>query len=310
MGAIADAATGLCVGNMVEHPSVPGIGRVGAVDGDRVRVDCFESVAAPVVGSCWVAATECRLARLLSQTRVYWQDPDTGNWRAGRIVGGDASQYFIRLLAPSRPGWPMEPQSRVSLHQWYPHSGFSRASRRTRILYYRQITTRQQRCRENSPSTEPGALQSFRRKRGATVDARQQSGNSPFEVPASLRERARGIVGRQWVVDRVLDWLQHGSERYFLLTGAPGTGKSTIAAWLAMASPDGDGDGEDLGTVRAAWSARHFCMMRGAGGSVDPRRFTQLVANQLANRYDEFALAVAPSIGPQYNIRLEGRENC
>jgi hypothetical protein len=110
-------------------------------------------------------------------------------------------------------------------------------------------------------------------------------------------------------VDRVLDWLQHGSERYFLLTGAPGTGKSTIAAWLAMASPDGDGDGEDLGAVRAAWSARHFCMMRGAGGSVDPRWFTQLVANQLANRYDEFALAVAPSIGPQYNIRLEVREN-
>ena len=50
-------------------------------------------------------------------------------------------------------------------------------------------------------------------------------------------------------------------------------------------------------------------MMRGAGGSVDPRRFTQLVANQLANRYDEFALAMAPSIGPQYNIRLEVREN-
>src|SRR2546423_14730832 len=97
MGATTDAAAGLCVGNMVEHPSVPGIGRVGAVDGDKVRVDCFESVAAPVVGSCWVAATECRPARLLAQTRVYWQDPDTGNWRAGRIVGGDASQYFVRL---------------------------------------------------------------------------------------------------------------------------------------------------------------------------------------------------------------------
>lgn len=97
MGATADASAGLAVGNMVEHPEVPGIGRVGAVDGDRVRVDCFESVAAPVVGSRWVAASECRPARLLVQTRVYWQDPDTGNWRAGRIVGGDASQYFVRL---------------------------------------------------------------------------------------------------------------------------------------------------------------------------------------------------------------------
>jgi hypothetical protein len=86
------------------------------------------------------------------------------------------------------------------------------------------------------------------------VDTGHQSGSSPYEVPASLQERAQGIVGRQWVVDRVLEWLQHGSERYFLLTGAPGTGKSTIAAWLAMPSPDGDGDGdgygENLGTAR------------------------------------------------------------
>jgi ATP-dependent helicase HepA len=82
---------------MVEHPSAPGIGRVGAVDGDRARVDCFESVAVPVVGSRWVAAAECRPAELLPQTRVYWQDPDTGNWRAGRIVGGDTSEYFVRL---------------------------------------------------------------------------------------------------------------------------------------------------------------------------------------------------------------------
>ncbi len=97
MGGTVGAATGLRVGNMVEHPSMPGICRVGAIDGNRARVDCFESVAAPVVGSRWVAAIECRPARLLTQTRVYWQDPDTGNWRAGRIVGGDASQYFVRL---------------------------------------------------------------------------------------------------------------------------------------------------------------------------------------------------------------------
>ena len=95
MGA-ADIVGGLRVGDMVEHPSVPGIGRVGALDGDRARVDCFESVAAPVVGSRWVAGPECRPVRLQVQTRVYWQDPDTGNWRAGRIVGGDPPQYFVR----------------------------------------------------------------------------------------------------------------------------------------------------------------------------------------------------------------------
>lgn len=92
-----DKAETLAVGRLVEHHAVPGIGRVGAVDGAQVRVDCFESVAAPVAGSWWVTGTECRPARLLPQTRVYWQNPDTGAWAAGRIVGGDPAAYFIRL---------------------------------------------------------------------------------------------------------------------------------------------------------------------------------------------------------------------
>jgi len=88
---------GLQVGSLVEHPLVLGIGRVGAVDGAKVQIDCFESVAAPVVDSRWVAYAECQPVNLLLQTRVYWQDSDTGNWRAGRIVGGEAPQYFVRL---------------------------------------------------------------------------------------------------------------------------------------------------------------------------------------------------------------------
>ena len=88
---------GLQVGSLVEHRQVSGIGRVGAVDGARVRIDCFESVAAPVVDSRWVAPAECRPVKLHLQTRVYWQDSDTGNWRAGRIVGGEVPRYFVRL---------------------------------------------------------------------------------------------------------------------------------------------------------------------------------------------------------------------
>jgi ATP-dependent helicase HepA len=83
-------------GCLVEHPDVPGVGRVGAVDGRRVRVDCFESAATPVAWSCWVPADECRPVRLLNQTRVYWQDPDTGKWSTGRVVGGSPAGYFVR----------------------------------------------------------------------------------------------------------------------------------------------------------------------------------------------------------------------
>lgn len=87
----------LHVGSLVEHPCVPGIGRVGAIDGPNVRIHCFASVAAPVVESRWVAYTECRSAKLLVQTRVCWRDSDTGTWRAGRIVGGDAAHCLVRL---------------------------------------------------------------------------------------------------------------------------------------------------------------------------------------------------------------------
>jgi hypothetical protein len=125
-------------------------------------------------------------------------------------------------------------------------------------------------------------------------------------VPSSLQQGAAAIVGRQWVAARVLDWLQHGTERYFLLTGAPGSGKSTIAAWLAMPAADDDGPVDE---IRTAWSARHFCMIRGGGGSIDPRRFIQLVAKQLGDRYDEFSLAVPANVGAQYNVHLEVREN-
>src|SRR5690242_14023258 len=87
----------LQVGALVEHKSVPGIGRVGAIDRAKVRVDCFESVAKPIAHSRWVDSAECRPIRLQGETRVYWQDPDTGVWRAGRIIGGDPDEYFVRL---------------------------------------------------------------------------------------------------------------------------------------------------------------------------------------------------------------------
>jgi hypothetical protein len=126
-------------------------------------------------------------------------------------------------------------------------------------------------------------------------------------VPLQLQDRARQLVGRQWVLEQVLDWLTDGSERYFLMTGEPGSGKSTIAAWLAMPQLEWRTE-NPLELVRASWSARHFCMVRD-GGTIDPRRFTQTIADQLASRHDEFALSVAARAGPQYNVRLEIREN-
>lgn len=97
MHGIANDEAPLRVGSMVTHSRIPGIGRVGEIDGSKVRVDCFESIADPVTQSWWIEAAECRPEVLQKQTRVYWQDADTGTWRTGRIVGGDQHEYFVRL---------------------------------------------------------------------------------------------------------------------------------------------------------------------------------------------------------------------
>lgn len=97
MSGIGSTANCVRIGSMVEYASSPGVGRVSKIDGTNVQVDYFESVAEPVTESRWVAWAVCRPVRLQEQTRVYWQDPDTGIWRVGRIVGGDQTEYFVRL---------------------------------------------------------------------------------------------------------------------------------------------------------------------------------------------------------------------
>ncbi|BEL10798.1 hypothetical protein Q0Z83_089890 [Actinoplanes sichuanensis] len=87
----------LTIGQFIEHPRVPGIARIAAFEDAAVRVDAFESVAVPVARTWRVPADECRPVRLMQQTRVYWEDPDTGRWQAGRIIGGGPETYFVRI---------------------------------------------------------------------------------------------------------------------------------------------------------------------------------------------------------------------
>ena len=121
---------GLHVGSLVEHPRVPGIGRVGAIDGTKVRIDCFESVATSVVDSRWVAYAECRPAKLLLETRVYWQDSDTGNWRAGRIVGAALHLQGETLVCGALSTLSSAPAKLSSLEEFpsCPASRFASAS--------------------------------------------------------------------------------------------------------------------------------------------------------------------------------------
>jgi energy-coupling factor transporter ATP-binding protein EcfA2 len=119
-----------------------------------------------------------------------------------------------------------------------------------------------------------------------------------------VAERADRFIGRTWVLDQVLDWLEHGGERFLLLTGEPGAGKTALAAWLAGAGPaPGDaGKAQRLETVRRAWRAAHFCVARGQRGTVEPSRFVNSLAQQLADRIPAFAQIAVEHISPEYKI--------
>ncbi|MFD4577184.1 protein DpdE [Streptomyces sp. NPDC058417] len=90
-------SSGFAVGHLVEFTGAPGIGRVGAVDGEMLRVDFFESVAEEVVHSQRVPARSCWRAKLEAETRVYWREPSTGDWLAGRVTGEHLPEYFIQV---------------------------------------------------------------------------------------------------------------------------------------------------------------------------------------------------------------------
>jgi WD40 repeat protein len=103
-------------------------------------------------------------------------------------------------------------------------------------------------------------------------------------LPAGLAGEGE-FVGRRWVLERIAAWFANPmGARYLLIVGAPGAGKSAIAAHVARtASP----------------AAVHFCMARRADTS-DPYGFVKSLAEQLA-RQNGFVGAVA-----QPAARIEG----
>lgn len=89
--------SGFTVGQFVEFTGAPGIGRVADIDGDSLRIEFFESVAEEAVESWRVPAKSCWPARLEPETRVYWHDPSSGDWLAGRAIAERLPDYFVRF---------------------------------------------------------------------------------------------------------------------------------------------------------------------------------------------------------------------
>jgi hypothetical protein len=58
-----------------------------------------------------------------------------------------------------------------------------------------------------------------------------------YPLPTKIEHYIGEFAGRAWLLPQILDWYENSSERFLLLTGDPGAGKSMVAAWLAGSGP-------------------------------------------------------------------------
>ncbi|WP_079177547.1 protein DpdE [Streptomyces albidoflavus] len=86
------------LGTFVRISGGPGIGKVGEVDGERVRVDYFESPTATIAQSQWVADHLVHRVLLEREERIWWRSPD-GLWNAGRVIQAEPPRrsYIVRF---------------------------------------------------------------------------------------------------------------------------------------------------------------------------------------------------------------------
>jgi WD40 repeat protein len=131
----------------------------------------------------------------------------------------------------------------------------------------------------------------------------RRSPSNPF-LPANLAEHTSSFVGRDWVFER-LDGFLSGPERTFLLTGGPGTGKSTLAARLVeMSRGDEPAEGGFPHLGEGAITYAHFCR-RGDLVSIDPLSFVKKLSERLALMYEPFRRAITDQGHTEIHVEQE-----
>jgi energy-coupling factor transporter ATP-binding protein EcfA2 len=118
-----------------------------------------------------------------------------------------------------------------------------------------------------------------------------------LSLPDPVAARIGQFTGRAWVLPSLLRWLDDATDRYLILTGSPGSGKSTLVAWLAGwgPAPDGLEARGQLERVRALAAAAHFC--RFDSGNVAPKAFAEAMSRQLTADVEGFSDALVAALG-------------
>jgi hypothetical protein len=103
----------------------------------------------------------------------------------------------------------------------------------------------------------------------------------PFD--SEITKLTERFKGREWVFEIIDNWLKQKDERFFVLTGEPGVGKSAIAARLTQTHQN--------------IAAYHFCIA-GQSGTIQPNGVLLSLAAQLVEYFPDYAETLTNVIKP------------
>jgi WD40 repeat protein len=106
---------------------------------------------------------------------------------------------------------------------------------------------------------------------------------SPISFKKELQNFTEHFIIPESVINAINNWLEYQNERFFILTGKPGTGKSAIAAYLTKTRQD--------------IAAYHFCTAR-RSHTIEPNCVFLSLAAQLINTIPGYVDALVNTITP------------
>jgi hypothetical protein len=111
-------------------------------------------------------------------------------------------------------------------------------------------------------------------------------------VEDDIAKLTEGFTGREWVFEKIDHWLKDSNERFFILTGEPGVGKSTILSQFIQNRREKN----DI-------VAYHFCQAANPE-DMKPGRILRSLMVQLGKTLPHYGLALVNTIKPVH-LRAE-----
>jgi len=106
-----------------------------------------------------------------------------------------------------------------------------------------------------------------------------------FDFSQEVRRLTEQFTGRRWLFEQIDAWVHDGDQRFFLLTGEPGIGKSAIAARLLQ--------------LRDDLIAHHFCIA-GRNSTITPGAVLRSLSAQFGRALPGYGVALANTVGPEF----------